>query len=43
MNTARNHLSPVRVVESDDPARLAALREEWTGLFQASGVGNPFL
>jgi len=43
VNTARNHLSPVRVVESDDPARLAALREEWTGLFQASGVGNPFL
>jgi CelD/BcsL family acetyltransferase involved in cellulose biosynthesis len=42
-NIARNSLSPVRVVEGDDPARLATLREEWTELFQASGLGNPFL
>ncbi len=43
MNAARNHLSPVRVAESDDPARLAALRTDWTELFAAAGGGNPFL
>jgi len=34
--------SPVRVVESHDPARLAALREEWSELHEA-GSANPFL
>jgi CelD/BcsL family acetyltransferase involved in cellulose biosynthesis len=43
VNTARNHLPPVRIVESSDPARLAMLREEWTELFRAGGAGNPFL
>ncbi len=43
MSTARPHLSPVRVAESDDPARLAMLREEWAELFQAGAAGNPFL
>lgn len=36
-------LSLVRVVESDDPARLAALRGEWDELLQAGGAANPFL
>ncbi|GEJ56282.1 GNAT family N-acetyltransferase [Anaeromyxobacter diazotrophicus] len=44
MNPARNQvLPPVRVVESDDPARLAALRPEWDELFLARAGGNPFL
>jgi len=43
VNTARNTLSPVRIVESDDPARLAALRGEWSELFAAAGDPNPFL
>jgi CelD/BcsL family acetyltransferase involved in cellulose biosynthesis len=43
VTTARPQLSPVRIVESDDPARLAALRREWSELFQAGGAGNPFL
>jgi CelD/BcsL family acetyltransferase involved in cellulose biosynthesis len=43
VNRARNHLSTVRLLETDDPARLAALRPEWTELFQAGGGGNPFL
>lgn len=43
MTEARNALSPVRVVEGDDPARLAELRAEWTELFLASGAANPFL
>jgi CelD/BcsL family acetyltransferase involved in cellulose biosynthesis len=33
--------SPVRIVESHDPARLAALRDEWSALFDAS-ASNPF-
>jgi CelD/BcsL family acetyltransferase involved in cellulose biosynthesis len=36
-------LSPVRVVEHRDPARLAALRPEWDELFRAAGDPNPFL
>ncbi len=43
MNVARNHLSPVRIVEADDPARLAGLRREWTELGLAAGAANPFL
>ncbi len=43
MNAASDHLSPVRVIESDDPGRLAMLREEWAELFQAGAAGNPFL
>ena len=43
MNAARDHLSPIRVIESADPARLAMLREEWAELFQAGATGNPFL
>ncbi|HYS82570.1 MAG TPA: GNAT family N-acetyltransferase [Anaeromyxobacteraceae bacterium] len=39
---ANRALSPVRVVESDDPARLAALRGEWDELHQAGGAANPF-
>jgi CelD/BcsL family acetyltransferase involved in cellulose biosynthesis len=31
------------VVESDDPARLAALGGEWDELFQSGGGANPFL
>ncbi len=41
MNAAQH--SPVRVVESDDPARLGALRGPWRDLFQATGSSNPFL
>ena len=33
----------VRLLESDDPARLTALREEWSALFDAAGAPNPFL
>jgi CelD/BcsL family acetyltransferase involved in cellulose biosynthesis len=33
----------LRVDESDDPARLAALRKDWSELFDASGCDNPFL
>ena len=36
-------LSPVRVLESEDPARLAALGGEWRELFQSGGGVNPFL
>jgi CelD/BcsL family acetyltransferase involved in cellulose biosynthesis len=36
-------LPPVRILESGDPKRLEALREEWTELFDASGCANPFL
>jgi CelD/BcsL family acetyltransferase involved in cellulose biosynthesis len=43
VNAARNTLSPVRIAESDDPARLAALRGEWSELFAAAGDANPFL
>ncbi len=43
MNTARNEVVPVRIVESDDPARLARLRAPWTELFDAAGAPNPFL
>ena len=44
MNTAINTaISPVRIVESPDPARLAALRAEWSELFEAAGSPNPFL
>jgi CelD/BcsL family acetyltransferase involved in cellulose biosynthesis len=43
VNGARNHLAMVRVTESDDPARLAALRGEWAELFGAAGASNPFL
>jgi CelD/BcsL family acetyltransferase involved in cellulose biosynthesis len=43
LNSARNTLAPVRIDETDDPARLAALRSEWTELFDASGCANPFL
>jgi len=43
VNIDRDHLSPVRIVEGDDPARLAILRDEWTELFHAGGAGNPFL
>jgi CelD/BcsL family acetyltransferase involved in cellulose biosynthesis len=41
VNRNRAMLSPVRVVESRDPARLTALRDEWTELFHASSA-NPF-
>ncbi len=43
MTPARNDLSPVRVLERDDPARLAELRQEWSSLLVASGAANPFL
>lgn len=44
MNLVRKPvLPPVHVVESDDPARLAALKPEWADLFLAGGGGNPFL
>lgn len=43
MNVTRNNLAPVRIVESDDPARLASLRASWTELFEAAGSPNPFL
>jgi len=43
VSTMRNQLAPVRVVESDDPARLASLRTAWTELFEAAGAPNPFL
>jgi CelD/BcsL family acetyltransferase involved in cellulose biosynthesis len=43
VNTARNTMVPVRILENDDPARLAALREEWSELFAAAGDANPFL
>jgi CelD/BcsL family acetyltransferase involved in cellulose biosynthesis len=33
----------MRIMQSDDPARLAMLREEWAELFEAGGGGNPFL
>ncbi len=33
----------VRISATDDPARLAALREEWFELFDAAGEPNPFL
>jgi CelD/BcsL family acetyltransferase involved in cellulose biosynthesis len=41
MKVNRAMLSPVRVVESHDPARLSALREEWRALHDA-GSSNPF-
>lgn len=44
MNLARNHaLPPVRVEESGDPARLAALRGEWDALHREAAPENPFL
>ena len=43
MNSARNALSPVYIAETDDPARLAKLRDEWTELFAAAACANPFL
>ncbi|HET6303355.1 MAG TPA: GNAT family N-acetyltransferase [Myxococcota bacterium] len=43
MNTAQNHFAAVRAVEGDDPERLAALRGEWSDLFEAAGSPNPFL
>ncbi len=33
----------IRVVESDDPARLAQLRNEWAELYVQAGSPNPFL
>ncbi|HZZ86513.1 MAG TPA: GNAT family N-acetyltransferase [Anaeromyxobacteraceae bacterium] len=33
----------LRVAESEDPGRLAALRSEWGELFDAAGQPNPFL
>jgi CelD/BcsL family acetyltransferase involved in cellulose biosynthesis len=43
MNVARNHVVAVRAAESDAPERLAALRGEWSDLFEAAGSPNPFL
>ena len=43
MSVPRQVLPAVRVLESEDPARLAALRKEWDELFLAGGGGNPFL
>ncbi len=44
MNNAVNEaISPVRVAESLDPARLAVLRADWAELFEAAGSPNPFL
>ncbi len=34
---------PIRVLASADPARLIALRQEWSELFDAAGAPTPFL
>ncbi len=43
MNAAQNHAAAAHTLESFDPEHLAALRRDWSELFEAAGSPNPFL